>query len=189
MIAMMASAGLALVGFSGATATPDDGLDSTVDYALKISGAGVSGTYAAKAASDTYPAVSSTATFEAWINPSGQPTYGGTLLSKDESFVFSVFPSREFNWAFHDGSNWFGWYGTGIYAQTNAWQHVAFVKNGTTLEFPTTPRALLATGTLMSSQLSQASLTDLQVTKICNFHQPGKELMSNKSPQPQMATH
>ena len=75
--------------------------------------------------------VSSNATWESWLYPTGR---GGAYMDKVNTYTFGVW-SGTYHWAIwgNNGTSWV-WVNTGIPARFNQWQHVAWVKSGTNLK-------------------------------------------------------
>lgn len=123
-----------LIGNILAAQSTANGANSTIDHYLQVNTNGSAGQYAEGPAS-TYPNVSTNATWELWIYPTSfvSGTGGKNYLSKENSFTFGV-NSGTYQWAMHNGSNWFGWADTAIPAKLNAWTHVAWVKSGTSIK-------------------------------------------------------
>ena len=122
---------LAFVALNGASSNANGSL-SEVDYALSVTGNGVSGTYIASGGTNNFPAVSSTATWEAWINPTDTTcSIICTWIAKEAKFMFGI-QNDQFAFALFD-TQYRGWYYTRVRPSLNAWQHVAWVKSGTSL--------------------------------------------------------
>lgn len=69
-------------------------------------------------------------TFEGWIFPTGpgsDPTYGGTIVSKEYQYILARFADGTLNWAFYSASPGWTWVSTGYRVPTNQWSHVALV--------------------------------------------------------------
>ncbi|MDJ1484208.1 DUF6443 domain-containing protein [Cytophagaceae bacterium YF14B1] len=69
-----------------------------------------------------------TATFEAWIYPTGagsHATAGGVILSKEGEYLLARFPNGTIQCAFANTTPGWGWINTGVVAPLNTWSHVA----------------------------------------------------------------
>lgn len=72
-------------------------------------------------------------TLEGWLNPSDTATANyGTLFSKQDNFSFSLTTALIIEIVFNNGS-WLGTITTDVKLRLNEWQHLAIVKEGTTL--------------------------------------------------------
>jgi hypothetical protein len=105
------------------------GLNSEVDFALQLS----SSEYATGA--NSLP-LGSQVTWESWLKPSSDhDSDPGSYFGKEFAFVFAV-TNGTFWYHAGSGEAWVGsWTNTGVPAVMDAWQHVAYVMNGTDLDF------------------------------------------------------
>lgn len=72
-------------------------------------------------------------TLESWLNPSDTATSNyGTLFSKQDNFSFALTTALVIEFVFNTGS-WLGTITTDVKLRQNEWQHLAIVKEGTTV--------------------------------------------------------
>ena len=73
-------------------------------------------------------------TVEAWLKPDPQcASVACTFVSKEVAYVFAI-NSGVYEYAIGNGTSWIpGWTHTGVRANFDQWQHVAWVRNGQTI--------------------------------------------------------
>ena len=122
-----------------AESSTQPGSDSKIDYSISFNTTATAGEVAQNESPSTFPAISTDGTWELWLRPMVAPPYGAFqqekhILTKELSFNFAIWPDGNFHYELHSGSAWQGWQNTNVAFQLGAWQHIAFVKTGTTLE-------------------------------------------------------
>ena len=101
------------------------------------------------------------ATVEGWINPSSCGSGSCTWVGKVNNFLFRVGSDGTHGWAMMGTTGQWWWNTSNIKARFNEWQHVAWVKSGTTL-------TLFVDGQEVFSQINANTIYGLGIPNIMN---------------------
>ncbi len=128
VIAVLATAGLALVGFSAASSSAN-GADSEIDNFILLNGTSQCAASPDRSQFD----LTTDFTVEAWMYPtSAASDTEAMIINKEQSYEFAI-RSGTFQYAIMGTVNNWDWRDTGIRANSDQWQHVAFSKANNTV--------------------------------------------------------
>jgi hypothetical protein len=121
-------------GFAAPAAVADDPNpgNATVDNYALMDGSGVSKMGFQSSGTSNYLGGNSAFTVEMWIKPDAAVmTSQVELFSKTDMLQYEIY-NGELRALFHDGTGWKSAINTGVKVRSDTWQHIAYVKNGTT---------------------------------------------------------
>lgn len=127
VIAVLTTAGLALVGFSGAQSAAD-GSDSKIDFAASISSNSLG-------SSDVNLRAGSQFTFQAWVRPNSMAATTDHVMAVRHYDFAVVVHANTWRYYFGNNSQWSTQQNTGVAVRAGEWVHVALVQNETTSTF------------------------------------------------------
>lgn len=131
VVASIAMFSWSLVTPSALADDPNPG-NATVDNYALMDGSAVSKMGFQSSGTSNYLGGNSAFTVEMWIKPDAVVMASQVeLFSKTDMLQYEIY-NGELRAIFHDGTGWKSAISTGVKVRSDTWQHIAYVKNGTT---------------------------------------------------------
>jgi hypothetical protein len=113
-----------------------------VDYALQLNGTN----QYASASEGTAFVTRANYSLEGWINPSSTTCASDcTFFSHDGDYIVLIQSGYYKVYVYYNGQGTYSLYDTGVKAQANAWQHIAFTKSGSAIAYYLNGRKIYST--------------------------------------------